>query len=139
MSLNAFLGQNVGKIKEVEFVVSDRFKDEEGKAVPFVLVPIDGDRDEKLKEECTIQEVSKSGRPVVKFDSVGYGRKMTVVTVKEPNLNSKELQDSYGVMSAEELITKMLLPGEYSALQKRVQEVNGFKTYGDLEEEAKNE
>lgn len=139
MSLNAFLSQNVSKIKGVEYVVSDRFKDEEGNPVPFLLVPITGDRDEKLKEECTKQEVTKSGRTNVKFDSVGYGRKMTVVTVKEPNLNSKELQDSYGVMSAEELITKMLLPGEYSGLQKKVQEVNGFKTFDELEEDAKNE
>ena len=139
MSLNAFLSQNVDKVKEVEFVVSDRFKDEKGKPVPFVLVPIDGNGDEKLKEECTIQEVSKAGKPIVKFDSVGYGRKMTVVTVKEPNLNSKELQDSYGVMSAEELITKMLLPGEYAKLQKKVQEVNGFKPFDELEEDVKNE
>ena len=112
MSLNAFLSQNVSKVKEVEFVVSDRFKNEEGKVVPFILIPIDGDRDEKLKDECTIQELDKkSGRANVKFDSVGYGRKMTVATVKEPNLSSKELQDSYGVMSGEDLITKMLLPG----------------------------
>ena len=139
MSLNAFLSQNASKVKEVGYVVSDRFKDENGKAVPFILSPIDGDRDEKLKEECTIQEVTKSGRANVKFDSVAYGRKMTVATVKEPNLNSKELQDSYGVMSAEDLITKMLLPGEYSGLQKKVQEVNGFKSFEELEEDAKNE
>lgn len=139
-NLNAFLSSNAGKVQEVEYEVSKRFKGEDGKIVPFILAPIDGDRDEKLKSECTVQTIDKkTGRPDVTFDSVAYGRKMTVVTIKEPNLNSKELQDSYGVMSAEELITKMLLPGEYSALQKRVQEVNGFKTYGDLEEEAKNE
>ena len=138
MSLNAFLSQNVKKVDEIEVVVSDRFMDEDGKVVPFKLIPITAEQDEKIKEQCTIQKIGKNGKPDVKFDSVAYGRKMTVATVSYPNLNSEELQNSYGVMSGEELLPIMLLPGEYAQLQKRVQEVNGFKTFQELEDEAKN-
>lgn len=139
MSLNAFLSQNVTKVKEELYPVSDRFKDEKGKIVPFVLAAIDADKDEKIKTDCTKQTVDKKGKMDVKFDSVAYGRKMTVATIKEPNLNSAELQDSYGVKTGEELLTIMLLPGEYARLQKKVQEVNGFKSFNDIEDDAKNE
>lgn len=56
-----------------------------------------------------------------------------------PNLNDKELQDSYGVMGAESLVKTMLKPGEYIDLINKVQEVNGYNvTQEDLVEEAKN-
>ena len=41
-------------------------------------------------------------------------------------------------MSAEELIGKMLMPGEYSELQTKVLEINGFKNDIELMDEAKN-
>ena len=138
MSLNVFLSQNVAKAEEVEIEVSKRFKDEKGNIIPFKLKPITAERDEAIKKECMVQELDKNGRPKVEFDSTAYGRKMTVATVSYPNLNSQELQDSYGVMSGEQLLPTMLLPGEYAQLQKKVQEINGFKTFGELEEEAKN-
>ena len=56
-----------------------------------------------------------------------------------PNLNDKDLQDSYGVMGAEKLLKEMLKPGEYQDLIKKIQEVNGFNVSMDeLVEEAKN-
>lgn len=139
MGLNAFLSQNVGKIKKVEHVVSNRFTDGEGKPVPFVLAPITADVDEDIRNQSTKQVTGKGGRPEFKIDSSGYSRKMTVATIIEPNLNDQALQDSYGVMGAEKLLTKMLLPGEYAKLIQKVQEVNGFKTFEDLEDDVKNE
>ena len=55
-----------------------------------------------------------------------------------PNLQDTELQDSYGVMSAEELITTMLTPGEFEDYSTKVMQVNGFDSDTDLVEEAKN-
>ena len=50
-----------------------------------------------------------------------------------------DLQDSYGVMGAEELLKVMLLPGEYANYLGKVQEICGFdKNMNDLVEEAKN-
>ena len=56
-----------------------------------------------------------------------------------PDLNDKELQDSWGVMDSKELINAMLLPGEYSSLLQEVQKINGWDiNIEDIKEEAKN-
>ncbi|EQG32401.1 phage XkdN-like family protein [Clostridioides difficile DA00129] len=60
-------------------------------------------------------------------------------TIVFPDLHDAELQNSYGVMGAEELLTTMLTPGEYTDLSSEVGEVNGFdRTFEDKVEEAKN-
>ena len=68
-----------------------------------------------------------------------YTLKNVVSTVKFPDLNNAELQKSYGVMGAEALLQKMLLPGELTEAKKISQAVNGFDVgMDDLVEEAKN-
>ena len=53
-------------------------------------------------------------------------------------MQDKELQDSYGVMSAEELISTMLTPGEFEDYATAVMKANGFDDEENLVEEAKN-
>ena len=56
-----------------------------------------------------------------------------------PNLNDKELQDSYKVMGADALLKTMLTPGEYAEYLTKIQEVCGFDTtMQDEVDEAKN-
>ena len=56
-----------------------------------------------------------------------------------PDLNNKELQDSYKVMGADALLKTMLTPGEYADYVQKVQEVCGFDTsLQDEVDEAKN-
>ena len=56
-----------------------------------------------------------------------------------PNLNDAELQDSYGVKSADALLKKMLMPGEYTEYKNRVMEINGYDmSMEELVDEAKN-
>ena len=56
-----------------------------------------------------------------------------------PDLNNKDLQDSYGVMTAEELLLEMVNdPAEYTDLAVFVQNISGFKTMQEEVEEAKN-
>jgi hypothetical protein len=56
-----------------------------------------------------------------------------------PDLNNKELQDSYKVMGADVLLKTMLTPGEYADYVQKVQEVCGFDTsLQDEVDEAKN-
>ena len=56
-----------------------------------------------------------------------------------PNLNDAQLQNSYGVMCADELLKAMLLPGEYADYLMKVQEICGFdKSTQELVDEAKN-
>ena len=44
-----------------------------------------------------------------------------------PNLDDAALQDSYGAVGAQDLIQKMLTPGEYADLANMVQQVCGFE------------
>jgi hypothetical protein len=68
-----------------------------------------------------------------------YLGKLAVACTVFPNLNAKELQDSYKVMGAEALLKAMLTPGEYASYVEKVQEVCGFSTPIEEEiEEAKN-
>ena len=57
---------------------------------------------------------------------------------KACNLNDAELQQSYGVMGAEQLITTMLTPAEFEDYSTKVLQVNGFQSGDEMVEEAKN-
>lgn len=63
-----------------------------------------------------------------------------MASVVEPNLNSAELQDSYGVKTPEKLLQEMVDdPGEYNAFAMFIQEFNHMNTsLQDKVDEAKN-
>lgn len=68
-----------------------------------------------------------------------YLGKLAVACTVFPNLNDKELQDSYKVMGADALLKTMLTPGEYAEYLTKIQEVCGFDTtMQDEVDEAKN-
>ena len=69
-----------------------------------------------------------------------YIQKMVVASVVVPDLYDKELQDSYGVMTPEELLLAMVdNPGEYNELASFVQRFQGFDvSFEDKVKEAKN-
>ena len=82
----------------------------------------------------------KRGQFRTKVDSNMYNDKLMVAAVVFPDLYNKELQDSYGVMSPEALLKKMIdNPSEYFDLLGYVSEQSGFdKEIEDEIEEAKN-
>ena len=55
-----------------------------------------------------------------------------------PNLNDSELQQSYHVNGADNLIVAMLTPAEFDDYTVKIIEQCGFKTGDELVEEAKN-
>jgi hypothetical protein len=140
-NLQAFFAQNVEKVQLEEHVVSKRFKDENGNPIPWKFGAISGDEDAAIRKACT-KRMPVPGKknvymPETDFDL--YALKTAVATVKFPDLNSVDLQNSYGVMGAEALLQKMLLPGELTEVLKIAQAVNGFDVgMDDLVEEAKN-
>ena len=81
----------------------------------------------------------KKGQFVAEVDADLYMGKLAAKCTVFPDLNDKDLQDSYGVMGAEELLDAMLLPGEKDALGAKAQEINGYDAEADEQvEEAKN-
>ena len=136
----AFMAGNANKEETVKFVASKRFT-EKGKPIAWEIKAIDSDLDEALRKECTkrVPIAGKRGQYNQETDTDKYLGKMAVACTVYPNLNDAELQDSYGVKSAEALLKKMLKPGEYIEYKTKVMEVNGYDmSMEELVDEAKN-
>lgn len=74
------------------------------------------------------------------MDNETFNRMAAAKATVFPDLNDKELQDSYGVMCAEDLIVEMLdKDGEFQEYVKNVMAVSGYNiTDTELVKEAKN-
>lgn len=139
-NLSAFLAQNKVKSDNVKFVVSKNFVDN-GKPIEWELRVLNADEDEAIRRESTrkVAVPGRKGAYTSEMDANTYLSKMTAACVVYPNLNDKELQDSYKVMGAEQLLKAMLNAGEYVALSGKIAEINGFnESTEELVEEAKN-
>lgn len=138
-SLSAFLAQNAKKVDNRKIAASPRFVDENGKPMEWEITCITASENQKLRKESTRNvPTSKRGQYTQDFDTALYQAKLATKCVVFPDLNDKELQDSYGAMSAEQLISAMLTPGEFDDLILAIVELNGFNTEGELVDEAKN-
>ena len=135
-----FMAGNAVKDETVKFVASKRFK-VKGKPIEWEIRAIDSDKDELLRKECTkrVPIAGKRGQYNNETDTDKYIGKMCVACTVYPNLNDAELQDSYGVKSADALLKKMLLPGEYTEYKAKVMEINGYDmSMEELVDDAKN-
>jgi hypothetical protein len=124
--LSAFYAQNAAVETTEDFVVSPRFKDKDGKAIPWKLRSITEEENKELRKAATKRTKGKYGQFTSEMDANEYMAKMVVASVSYPDLKNAELQKSYGVLGSEILLRKMLLPGEFSALSEQVQTLNGF-------------
>jgi hypothetical protein len=136
-SLKAFFAQNVQQNDIIEFVVSDRFKDENGKPIPWKLRALSEAENAEIRRKATSKE-RVGGRYVYQFDPEEYVARIVAASVVFPDLKDAELQKSYGVMGEVELLRRMLLAGEYTKLTRKVQEINGFEDIQELVDEVKN-
>ena len=134
MSLTAFLKDNVANpFQEVEFIVSDRFKDDEG-PVAWKLRAMSPDNALLASDKATVVSGKHSD-----FRTSIYFKNVVTETVVYPNLRDKELQDSYGVVDPGQLLNKMLNSAEFSKLLEKCLEINGLnKNFEDLKTEVKN-
>lgn len=141
MSISAFLAQNALPIDNVKHIVSKRFLDENGQPMEWEIKAIDSAEDEAIRKSCTkrMPVPGKRNQYTNETDSNLYVGKLAVACTVFPNLNDKELQDSYGVMGADALLKKMLTPGEYADYLNKIQEICGFDVdFRDKVDEVKN-
>jgi len=116
--------------------------DEDGNPLEWEFRHITSKENDALRDECTI-EVPVTGKPNMfrpRVQSSKYMQKMAAASVVMPDLYDKELQDSYGVMTPEDLLIAMVDdPGEYNNLLAFVQKFQGFDvSFEDKVNEAKN-
>lgn len=96
-----------------------------------------------LRDSNTV-EVQVTGKPNLsrpRLNASQYLSKMIVASTVYPDLYDKELQDSYGVMTPEDLVFAMVdNPGEYNNLGEWIQKFQGFtKTFEEKVDEAKTD
>lgn len=140
-NLSCFLSQNAIAAENVKFVASRRFLDEKKKPVEWELQGITSTEDEAIRKECTrrVPVPGRKGQYTQETDFNLYLGRLAAKCTIFPNLNDKELQDSYHVMGADILLKTMLTAGEYAGYLEKVQQVNGFDvTLTEAVEEAKN-
>ena len=138
MNLEAFMIEE--KEEVIDYIASQRFKDKEGKPIPWKLKTITAKENDELRKQWykQIQVPGKRGQYRQDFDSSKYLELLAEKCIVEPNLNDAKLQDFYHVMGAEDLLKEHLLkPAEYDNLVAKLQEINGYDL-DEAVEEAKN-
>lgn len=138
-NLSCFLAGNVEKRENKKIVVSDRFKDK-GKPVEWEIRSISAEEDEALRKSCTrkVPIVGKKNQYTQEFNGNAYLTKLAAKAVVFPDLNDAELQNSYGVMGAEQLIKVMLYRDEFERLTDCLVESTSTEDINELIDEAKN-
>lgn len=141
-NFNRFMKQNKILKENTKYAATKSLVDEKGNPLEWVIKPLTSKENENIRDACMI-EVQVTGKPGMfrnKLNTSKYMAKMVCASVVEPNLYDKELQDSYGVMTPEELLLEMIDdPGEYQDFVAFIQDYNGFNTTMDEKvEEAKN-
>ena len=139
MDLSSFFRENAIKTEEVKFVVSKRFLDKKKEPIEWTIKPISSQRDEELMKQATNRAKNKAGQIQTELDTNKYIGLLAVACTVYPNLNDANLQNSYNVMGADELLKNMLLPGEYANYLSKIQEICGFdQNVNDMVQQAKN-
>ena len=133
MSLNGFFKSNAKSLPDVKVVVSERFTNEDGSPIEWVLHPISTKRVEEITKRNTKTTI-KSGKKESTVNEENLNAELLEAVVLYPSLNDAELQDSYGVSSANELLSVMLYPGETQVLTNALQEVMAGTKANDIDE-----
>lgn len=139
-NLQAFLVENAIKAENVKYVASKRFLNDKKEPMDWELKVLTSDENEALQNSCKKKEfVPGSRQTSTSMDQDKYAVTLICECVVYPNLNSAQLQESYGVVGAEALVKKMLTPGEYTDLYMAVTQANGFQVGMDEKiKQAKN-
>lgn len=136
----AFMAGAAEKIENKKVVVSNRFKDEKGDPIPWEIKALTEAENDELQRSCMVNVPvpGKRGQYSRELDQVKYTGMLLAESVVEPNLHDAELQDSYGVKSADALLSNMLYSNEYNVLAQAVAGMGKFESLPELVDEAKN-
>ena len=128
----AFLKGNVGDVVNAQLKL-ERFSE------PISLRPLTPDEGDAITKLCYINKAGKKGKQEREFDVAKYNREICLASIVHPDLNNTEIQESYGVMGADSLYSKLFLLGEANEILQEIMDISGFNSSIDEEiEKAKN-
>lgn len=132
-----FMKKNKVKVENVKYPVTASLQDENGEPLLWELRAVPTKERHVLTDECTYVKKTESGE-VTELDNNLLMRKVAAAAVVYPNLRDKELQDSYGVMTPEDLIVEMVdCAEEFTALMVMVNKYGKVDIKKEIDE-AKN-
>lgn len=134
--LQEFLNRSKS-VKEItkKVVIGDRFKDEEGNYMPFKIKTVSSKKIEEIREAA--RTVTKKGK--FTFNSNVFNNNLVIECCLEPNFKDTASINSRKVLTPEEYLEDVLLPGEIESLSNKIQALSGYNiNINDLIEEAKN-
>lgn len=141
-NLSLFLKKNKKVRTNTFYAATKSLCDEHGEPLQWEIKALTTKESEDIRTECTteVQIPGQRGAYRPKVDSKLYISKLIASCVVFPDLYNKELQDSYGVKTPEDLLKELVDdPVEYNALAEFVQNFSGLdETLEDKVEEAKN-
>lgn len=140
--LSVFLKKNKQERKNAFFPATKNFVDKNGDPIMWEVRPLTTSENERIQAECTkeVPVPGKKGMFRSKTDTQMYLTKLMVAAIVFPDLYNKELQDSYGVMTPEDLLKELIdNPAEFNDFREFIVEQSGFdKDLNEEIEEAKN-
>lgn len=141
-NFSKFMKSNKIKRENTTYAATKSLLDENGNPLLWTIKPLTTKENDAIRDDCMV-EVPVKGKPNLfrpRLDTTKYMAKVICACVVEPNLYDKELQDSYGVMTPEDLLKEMVDdPTEYQDFMTFVQDFGGFNTTLEEKiEEAKN-
>lgn len=136
----AFMANNTTQIPNKRVVVSSRFVDEAGKPIEFEIRALPATEYDDIQRRCMVNVPVPGQKNVYtrEVDQLKLTATMLAACVVYPALDDAELQDSYGVRTAEDLLRTMLYTAEYNTLAEAVMELNKNETMGEMVQAAKN-
>ena len=120
-----------------EVIISERFKGEDGKPLPFKIRVIDQETNNKLYKASKITKVVK-GQIIESIDNEEYSKRLVATCVVEPDFKDASLCEYYKTVNPLDVPNRMLSSGEFNRLMNAINELNEFDTPEVIEEQAKN-
>lgn len=124
-----------------KIVISDRFKDEKGEPVPFIIRAISQEVNDRITRQST-KRTKKQNMVIRELDDEKYMKLLIQACVVEPNFKDSEMCAYYKTMDPLDVPGRMLSVGEYTRLAQEIRAINGLlmsdEELEEVEEEAKN-
>lgn len=126
--LSLFLKKNKIKKENIFLPATASLKDENGNVLMWEIRALTARDIENIKSLCIKERPVNNSKGVYRpYLDNSFDARLCAAAVVFPDLENAQLQDSYGVSNAHELLLEMIdCPGEFNALMKKVRDLCGL-------------
>jgi len=139
--VSMFFKQHKAAKSNTFYAATKSLCDENGEPLKWEIKPVTSKEHEYIQESC-MSEVQVPGKPNQyrqKIKTSEYIKKLVVASVAVPDLHNVELQNSYGVKTAEDLALEIIDDaGEWNGFVQFINNFNGFVSLQENIDTAKN-